>query len=62
LRADLTLEFGHMHGLDRALGADGHEDGRFDHAMVGRDASRACLGSAVRLDHFKIHGGKSKVW
>ena len=51
-----------MHGLDRALGADGHEDGRFDHAMVGRDASRACLGSAVRLDHFKIHGGKSKVW
>ena len=37
------LEFARLDRLDRAVGADRHEDRRFDHAVIQRDAAAACL-------------------
>src|SRR5574343_272230 len=46
---------GRRHRLDRAVGADRHEDGRLDDA-VGQ-GQRAAAGGAVGLEEFEVHGG-----
>ncbi|MNI21736.1 hypothetical protein D3C73_752680 [compost metagenome] len=61
LRADF-LQLVRHHGLDAAIGAHGHEDGRLDHAMVQRDAAAA--GAAVSGEQFKIqtgHGAEDSI-
>jgi hypothetical protein len=54
LRTDL-LELVRHHGLDAAVGAHGHEDGRFHHTVVERDAAAA--GAAVGGEQFEIQSG-----
>jgi hypothetical protein len=54
LRADL-FQFVRHHGLDAAIGAHRHEDGRLDHAVVQRDAAAA--GAAVGGEQFEIQSG-----
>ncbi len=55
LRVDF-IELQRRHRLDRAIGAHRHEDRRFDHAVVQRDAAAA--GVAVGGDEFEVeHGG-----
>jgi hypothetical protein len=42
LSADLEQLVG-QHGLDGAIGADRHKNGRLDHAVIERHATTACL-------------------
>jgi hypothetical protein len=52
LRADV-VEVARRHRLDRAVGADRHEDRRFDGAVGQREAAAA--GGAVGGEEFKLH-------
>ncbi|MNL41065.1 hypothetical protein D3C87_1634560 [compost metagenome] len=54
VRANL-VQFQRRHRLDRAVGADRHEDRRLDHAVVQRDAAAA--GVAVGGDEFEVEHG-----
>ena len=51
LRADF-LQLVRQHGLDAAVGAHGHEDGRLDHAVVQRDAARRAPPSVASSSKF----------
>lgn len=54
LRADV-LELVRQHGLDAAVGADRHENGGLDHAVVERQAAAA--GAAVGGQQFELQSG-----
>ena len=49
LRTDIVTQLGHMDGLDRAHGPDGHEDRREDLSVVGLYASGTCGGLRTSL-------------
>ena len=46
-----------MHPLDRTQGADGHEDGRLDAAVVGGEQAGAGIGSGIGVLKVELHGG-----
>ncbi|MDT4845161.1 hypothetical protein FQZ97_791400 [compost metagenome] len=51
-----VFEAGGHDALDRAVGAHGHEDRGFNHAVVEREAATACV--AFGLEQFELeHGG-----
>ena len=55
LGAHVVQALGHD-ALDRAVGAHGHEDGGFDHAVVERETTAA--GVAFGLEQFKLEHGR----
>src|SRR5690606_13107985 len=60
---DLRAGVAHLlrqHALDRAVGADGHERRRLDHAA--REGQAAAAGGAVGGDEVELHAGHGWGW
>ena len=55
LSVDL-LEFQRRHCLDRAVGADWHEDRRLDHTVVQFDAAATGFAVGIKQGKFKHDG------
>jgi hypothetical protein len=53
-----------MEGFDRSLGADGHENGGFDHTVRGGEAAAAGFGVGVGGEEFEHGTGRvlTQVW
>ena len=55
LRARFVRQIAVKHALDAADGADGHENGRFDRPVVGRDQPGAGRAAGIGMKQFEVH-------
>lgn len=61
MRANVVLQQIGPHGLDGSLGADGHKNGRRNHAVCGMKGACPCGRMGVFGLDFELHAAKVRL-